>query len=233
MKPLWLVATATLVLLSACSSTAPPPDWQANAFEALKGFSSAYLRGDTRLAELELTRAKNEINRTGRADLLARAELTRCAVRTASLEFEPCVAYLPLAAESRPEEQAYAAFLTGDWRALNAALLPPHYRALVLQTATAPLATSSATAGQAPDRLHPIQDPLARLIAAGILLQRSSLLPHELATATDTAASQGWRRPLLAWLGVQLKRADGTGDTESAHRLQNRINRLLQTPARD
>ena len=72
---IWVSALAAL-LLSACASTPPPPDWQANAFSALKGFSSAYLSGNTRVAELALARARAEISRTGRADLLARAELT-------------------------------------------------------------------------------------------------------------------------------------------------------------
>ncbi|MDO8249253.1 MAG: hypothetical protein Q7T78_05970, partial [Rhodoferax sp.] len=86
------------LLLTACASKPAPPDWQANAFAALKGFSSAYLNGNTRLADFEFARAKTEISSTGRADLLARAELTRCAARVASLEFDNCAAYQPLAA---------------------------------------------------------------------------------------------------------------------------------------
>ena len=73
-----LIAVA---LISACSSTPPPPTWQADAFTALNRFSAAYLRGNTRLADFEFARAKTEIASTGRADLLARAELTRCATR--------------------------------------------------------------------------------------------------------------------------------------------------------
>ena len=129
----WLI---TALLLSACASKPVPPDWQSNAFAALKGFSSAYLKGNTRLADFEFTRAKTEIASTGRADLMARAELTRCAVRLASLELDQCAAYQPLALEAGPDEQAYAAFLTGQWRDLDVAQLPPPYRSVVL-TATA------------------------------------------------------------------------------------------------
>src|SRR5665647_2882446 len=107
------------VLLGACASKPPAPDWQANAFAALKGFSSAYLSGNTRLAEFEFARAKLELASTGRADLMARAELTRCAVRLASLELDQCAGYQTLAAEASPDEQAYAAFLTGQWRGLD------------------------------------------------------------------------------------------------------------------
>src|ERR1035437_8731097 len=101
----WITLLGAL-LLSACAGKPPAPEWQTNAFAALKGFSSAYLSGNTRLADFEFARAKSELASTGRADLLARAKLTRCAVRLASLEFDQCAESQPLAAEAGPEEQA-------------------------------------------------------------------------------------------------------------------------------
>ncbi|NDP39006.1 MAG: hypothetical protein GZ093_09725 [Rhodoferax sp.] len=217
----WITLLGAL-LLSACASKPVPPDWQTNAFAALKGFSSAYLKGNTRLADFEFARAKSEIASTGRADLLARAELTRCAVRVASLELDQCAGYQPLALEAGPDEQAYAAFLTGQWRDLDVARLPAAYRAMASVAAT----------GQPGDpqlgALAAIEDPLSRLIAAGALLQSSRLTSLDIAAATDTASSQGWRRPLLAWLGVQLKRANDAQDPQSASRLQRRIDLVLQ-----
>ena len=53
------------LLLSACASK-PPPDWQNNAFAALNSFTSAYLNGNTKVAEFEFARAKTEVARTGR-----------------------------------------------------------------------------------------------------------------------------------------------------------------------
>ena len=210
------------VLLGACASKPSAPDWQANAFAALKGFSSAYLSGNTRLADFEFARAKSELASTGRADLLARAELTRCAVRLASLEFDGCAGYQPLAADALPDEQAYAAFLTNQWSGLDAALLPAQYRAIVVR------ATTKRAPDQGPSGLETIEDPLARLIAAGALLQNSRLSTPDIATATDTASSQGWRRPLLAWLGVQLKQAHDPDDSQSSTRIQRRIDLVLQ-----
>jgi hypothetical protein len=46
---------------------------------------TAYLSGNTRLADFEFARAKQEIASTARPDLMARAELMRCATRVASL----------------------------------------------------------------------------------------------------------------------------------------------------
>ena len=220
------------LLLGACASQPVPPSWQANAFAALKNYTSAYLSGNTSLADFELARAKTEISSTGRADLMARTELTRCAVRTASLELDHCAAYQPLAPDAGPQERAYAAFLTGQWAGLDASLLPAHYRALVVKAvsdkATNPgaVTTSPVTATGV---LGTVKEPLAHLIAAGVLLQKNALSPADIASATETASSQGWRRPLLAWLGVQRQRASAVGDQDAVTRLQRRMDLVLQS----
>jgi hypothetical protein len=41
--------------------------------------------------------------------------------------------------------------------------------------------------------------------------------------ATETASAQGWRRPLLAWLGVQAARAEQAGAAEEAQRIRRRM----------
>jgi hypothetical protein len=227
-------ALVSALLLSACASKPAPPDWQANAFAALKGFSSAYLNGNTRLADFEFARARTEISSTGRADLLARAELTRCATRVASLEFDHCAGYQPLAADAAAAEQAYAAYLTGQWTGLNTTLLPAQHRAMAVKAMADPPAGSAVSAGgpvPASSVLGAMEDPLARLVAAGVLLQSSRLTPADIGVATETASARGWRRPLLAWLGVQLKRTQDAGDQDAAKRLQRRIDLVLQSAA--
>jgi hypothetical protein len=44
----------------------------------------------------------------------------------------------------------------------------------------------------------------------------------------DTASAQGWRRPLLAWLGLQHQRALQAGDAEAAAGLQRRIDLVMR-----
>lgn len=217
MKKYLLILSAAL--LSACASAPPPPDWQANAFASLNSFTSAYLSGSTRVADFEFERAKNDISSTGRADLMARAELVRCAAQVASLVLQPCTGYLALATDAQPPQQAYAAFISGQWATLDPALLPAHYRSLLL-----PATLTASVLGQ-------IQDPLARLIAAGVLLQKGLLAPVDMVVAVETASAQGWRRPLLAWLGVQLIKAQAAGDGVSAAGLQRRIDLVLQAGA--
>jgi hypothetical protein len=87
------------VVLAACSSTPPPPDWQMNAKAASDRSTAAYLTGNARIDAAELARARSEVASTGRADLLARVELAHCAAQVASLVFDRCVAFEPLRAD--------------------------------------------------------------------------------------------------------------------------------------
>ena len=77
-------------------------------------------------------------------------------------------------------------------------------------------------AASAPD-LKGVADPLTRLVAAGVLMQTNRADPNTIAAAIDTASAQGWRRPLLAWLGVQAQRAEAAGDAVEVARIWRRI----------
>jgi hypothetical protein len=69
----------------------------------------------------------------------------------------------------------------------------------------------------------PDAEPLAQLVAAGVLLQTGRADARVVEQAVDTASSQGWRRPLLAWLGVQQRLAEQAGDSAEAARIARRI----------
>jgi hypothetical protein len=176
-----------LTLVAAACGSTQPLDWQANAASAMQSFQRHYFSGETATAEAEFKSARTELARTGRADLVARAELVRCAVRTASLEFDDCPGFEALRYGARPEELAYADYLAGRAR-------------------------------------HSVgDDPLSRLVAAGVSLKSGSIDPAGISAAVGVASAQGWRRPLLAWLGVQEKRAADAGDSETAARIRRRI----------
>lgn len=217
-----------LLLLSACTSGPPAPEWQAQAHSDLQTFSQAYLRGNSRVAAQAFSRARSETASTGQAEQVARAELTRCAVQLASLDFDDCPGYQALAPDSSPASRAYAQYLSGRWDGLDAAQLPEQHRALVQQASRG---KPVAEAGQSV--LSTIADPLARLVAAGVLLRSGRLTPTDIETATETAAAQGWRRPLLAWLGVQRQRASAAADGAPAEvaRIQRRLDLVLQAGA--
>lgn len=180
-------ASLISIFLVACGGGPQPPDWQMNAAQAMQGYERLYFAGHADAAEREFLEAKSQIGRTGRADLMARAELRRCAVRAAALEFDDCPGFERLRSEAGKEEVAYADYLLGK---------------------------GSHKAGD---------EPISRLVAAAVDLKKGSIDPGRIAQAVDAASAQGWRRPLLAWLGVQLKRAEAAGDSETAARLRRRM----------
>ena len=178
---------ALILLLGGCAGGPPTPDWQMNAAQALASFQRLYFNGNTQSAEAEFRNARSELARTGRADLIARAELVRCAVRAAALEFDDCPGFEVLRYGARPEELAYANYLLGKGSHKSS------------------------------------DEPLSRLVAAAVQMKTGGITPTNIAAAVEVASAQGWRRPLLAWLGVQEKRASDAGDSEAAARIRRRI----------
>jgi hypothetical protein len=173
--------------LSGCGGSPPAPQWQLDSAQAMAAFQRAYLTGETSRAESEFKAARAQLASTGRADLVARAELVRCAARSASLEFDDCPGFQALKDGVGEAERRYADFLAG--RGQHAAS----------------------------------DDPLSRLVAASVQFRAGGIDPAAIARAVETASAQGWRRPLLAWLGVQLKRAEDAGDRETAARIRRRM----------
>lgn len=195
-----------LLLLAGCASKPVPPSWQSSAKDAVDGFTDAYLKGDTRSAEADFVRARRETASTGRFDEVAQVELVRCAAQAASLVFEGCPGFAALAADATPAQRAYAAYIDGRWQGLDRTLLPEQHAAVV----------ASGQVGE-------IKDPLSRLVASGALFKAGRLAPDGIAKAVDTASEQGWRRPLLTWLGVAARRAEAAGDAAELARVQRRI----------
>lgn len=72
------------------------------------------------------------------------------------------------------------------------------------------------------------EDPLSRLVAYAVRLRAGTIAPAEIASAVDIASDQGWRRPLLAWLAVQLKRAEASGNADAAAGLRRRMELVTQ-----
>ena len=209
-----ILASLLVLLLVACASKPKAPDWQLEAHGALERYVKAFLAADARVESAEFVRAREQLTRTGDAGLVARAELTRCALRVASLALEPCVGFDALRPDAPAAERAYGDYLAGKALPPDVALLPPAHRA-------------AATAGADAGAIKAIDDPLARLVAAGVLFRTGRASPEVLQLAVDAASAQGWRRPLLAWLGAQARRAELAGAPQEAGRLRRRIALVL------
>ena len=212
-----ILLLAVAGLLSACASAPKPADWQLNSKGAMERSVAAYLEGNNRVAAAELAKARSETSSTGRADLMARAELLACASRVASLVFEPCEGFEKLRQDAPPAERAYADYLAGKLAAQDINLLPKNQQLSAI-----------ANVNITPTAIESIADPLAKLVAAATVFQAGRASPALVQAAVDAASSQGWRRPLLAWLGVQLKLFEASGNQTEAERVQRRIALVLK-----
>lgn len=211
----------SVCLLVACSSGPKAPDWQIEAKGAMDRSVAAYLQGNARIEIAELARARAQLSSTGRADRVAGAELLHCAARVASLVFEPCADFERLRGDATEAQRAYADYLSGQQITTSQiALLPPFQQAAAARTA------------EDGKPLQGIDDPLSLLVAAGVLLESGKANPATIAQAVDSASSQGWRRPLLAWLGVQAQRATQAGQIAEAERVLRRIKLVQNDTAR-
>lgn len=204
---LHLAAAAVIACVAGCAGT-PPPEWAADAHAAMQQTVAAALEGRPRVEQTEFARALQQLSRTGRTDLLARAELLRCAAHAARLDDAGCPGFERHRTDADRADRAYADYLAGQLDAADLPLLPAAQQAAARGDA------------QAPAR---IDDPLARLVAASTLLRAGRAGPDTVALAVDTASAQGWRAALLAWLQVQQRFALRDGDDTLVRRVQRRI----------
>lgn len=218
MKGRALVAIA-VVLITGCSGHPAVPEWEERAHEGFEQYQRSYFAGE-RAADRDFRKAAEALSSTGKVELRARAELIRCALATAALDFAACEKWHSLQADAEPQDRVYGIFLSGAVDTVDAKALPPQY---------VPLAKARDARGRN-DALKSIEDPLSRLIGAGALFRSGDLSPDGVALAVDAASGQGWRRPLLAWLTAQAKLAEGTGDTAALERIRKRIEVVAPAP---
>lgn len=206
-------------LLGACASGPLPPEWQVQSHAFLEKFTQQYLDGNPRMAQRSFAQLKAAVAATGRPELAAHAELARCALGVAALDTDVCAVYESMRGDATADDRAYGDFVAGTLRAQDAHRLPDPYRRVAV-------AGDDAARNKA---MQQIDDPVSRLVAAGVLFRLAQLSPEGLTSAIDTASAAGYRRPLLAYLEVQAKRADAAGDTVALQAIRRRIDLVGQS----
>jgi hypothetical protein len=216
-----VVLLCAILWLSACSSAPPTPQWQLDVSDSLRRAQGYLLEGRSTtakqpLADAEIRRLREAAGAAGDPRLLARTELALCAAQAASLDPAglACPGFERWKTEADAATLAYARYLRGQLSANEAALLPEQHQAAARAIASGALPATTAQA---------ITDPTARLVALSAAFQAKASPPDAIALATSTASEQGWRKALLAWLGVQLQLAHANGDRATAQNLQRRI----------
>lgn len=209
-------------LLTACGSGGPPPpDWKTDAANAIERYQKHALLGESTLAERHFQQAIRATGGAGRVTDTARLWLVHCATRRAMLIDDPCSGYVELARiEADPVNHAYYQFLMLRWDTIDIARLPQQHRELV-----------SAPARLRPARLADVDDPIARLLGASLLVMRQEADAATLTLATDAASSQGWRQPLLTYLKLRETQAQAQGNFVEQAQLLLRIQLVEQAMA--
>jgi hypothetical protein len=219
------VGTLALVLLSACSSAPPVPDWQKLSTQAVDQATTATLQGQDKLAEHQWAAALAQARRTALPEPMVRVELIRCAVWQASTLKVQCPGFDALSAFAPEPDRAYARYLSGQFSAADVPLLPPAHRAVALALLQPTDAASITRA------LQSMPDSLSRLVAASVVIHQTPSLPV-VAVAVDTASAQGWQRPLLSWLTLQQRLAQELGHTDVAAHAKQRLQWLTEAAAK-
>lgn len=215
----YLLAIVSLALLAACSSGRPTPDWKVDSADLIERYQKHALLGENTLAERYFQQAIGATGGAGRIADTAQLWLVHCATRRAMLIEDTCAEYAQLAQiEPNTAQAAYFQFLTLRWESVDIALLPKQHQRLV-----------SAPAAARATLLSTIDDPLARLLGASLLVMRREADNNTLNLATATASDQGWRHPLLTYLKLQHKQAAARGDASELALLSQRIQLVEQS----
>jgi hypothetical protein len=184
---------ALLIFVSACSSP-PIPQWKDAAFRQLENYKVNFLTDKEDATEPHFAKAKQAISSNNNLSLLAMAYLTKYALHTAALEdFEDSDFLRIDKLQPNAANRAYYDLLKGNFKAVDPGKLPPNYSRFL------PALINKDVNG-ASREIAASGDSLSCLIGCGIWIKHLPAEESILSLAINTAAREGWRRPLWAYL---------------------------------
>jgi hypothetical protein len=207
-----------ILLLTGCGSKPPVPSWIAAGHQQLENYKQDFLTGRSApITEIHFRSAIVELTKGGDVDLLGKAWLTRMALQIAVLREPEEGDFLKVdAVESVPANRSYYLFLKRGGDVPDVSPLPERY--LPFQTAL-----KSGDAAKTAGAIATIDDPLSRLIAAGLAVRHKLETEPMLQTAVETASRNGWKTALLAWLERLRSFYEAAGQNEKASSIRSRI----------
>jgi hypothetical protein len=209
------------LFLAGCGSK-PAPEWISASFNQIERYKMHYMRGPESLAEQSFQRALEEIKSSGDIEIMATAYLIKYAVQTAALEAFDDREYLKLEAirPTRPYVHYYS-FLKGSFTKVDVNELPGQYRHFLR-------AMQIGNQVDIEREVHRIDDPLSRLVAAGLIVRDGQASEALLNGAVETASRQGWKKPLLAYLKKLELFYDSGKDLKKAAEVRKRLELINQ-----
>lgn len=189
-----IILLIVMISLLGCGGSKQIPEWRVHSYDQLENYKKNYLSGKDRIAELQFNKAVDEIKKSGNLEILGMAHLTKYAVRIALLEAHDEREYLSIEAlESVSRNRTFYNFLRGSFDKVDETLLPKQYHGVLR-------ILRKSTFEGASHEMSKMEDPLSRLIAAGLFVQKNTYDEGVLKIAVDTAAQNGWKKALLAYL---------------------------------
>ena len=203
--------TVILIFICSCATTTQIPEWKETAFRDIENYKKSFLTGKQNAADVQFNRAREAIASGNNLNLLAKLYLTKYALHTAALEDFNASEFLRInRLQPVTANLAYYNFLTGSVNTKEANFLPDQYPGLIK-----PLRNKDLTQGL--EELLSIDDPLSRLIACGVWVKHAPYNDYILKLGVNTAAENGWRKPLLAYLDALQRYYHQTGEPDKAH----------------
>jgi hypothetical protein len=215
MKKIVYLLTFSILLLGCGSKQVP--DWTKASFNQLENYKKNYLSGKEQSAELYFNKAIDEIKKSGDLEILARVYLTKYAAHVAVLEDFDDGEYLRIdAIQPVLQNRNFYSFLKGSFDTVDEKLLPQQYDGFMRACRKGKIEDIS-------NEISKIEDPLSKLIAVGLLVQKNSYDEGILKIAIDTASHNGWKRALLVYLNKLQSFYEMKKETQKAANIKQKI----------
>ena len=215
MKNIVYLLTFSIILLGCGSKQVP--DWTKASFNQLENYKINYLSGKEQSAELYFNKAIDEIKKSGDLEILARVYLTKYAVHVAVLDDFDDGEYLRIdAIQPVLQNRNFYRFLKGSFDTVDEKLLPQQYDGFMR-------ACRKGNSEDISNEISKIEDPLSKLIAIGLLVQKNTYDEGILKIAIDTASHNGWKRALLVYLDKLQSFYEMKKETQKAANIKQKI----------
>ena len=182
-----------LFLICACGSK-QIPEWKDTSARQLENYKYYFLTDKEGTSEPHFVKAKKAIARSNDLNLLGTVYLTRYALHVSIVENFDDTDFLRInKLQPNAKNFSYYNFIKGNFHTADYNLLPAHYSKLLKPAQDKDLAT-------AVREISSIDDPLSRLVACGVWVKYLPYDDNILQIAINTAADNGWGKPLFAYL---------------------------------
>jgi hypothetical protein len=210
-----------IFLICACGSK-QIPEWKDTSSKQLERYKHYFLINKESTSEPHFVKAKKSIARSNDLNLLGTAYLVRYALYISVLEDFDDTDFLRInKLQPNANNFSYYNFIKGNFLAADNSLLPAHYNKLLKLAQNKDL-------GIAATEISSIEDPLSRLVACGVWVKYLPYDDHILQIAINTAADNGWGKPLFAYLTKLQQYYLDHNETVKAESIKERLELLIK-----